>query len=179
MLSLTSILFLSLILVLFIILFSRKIARFKIFDLKVMERLSKKDWFKSPWKTGIFLFLVNAFLFVTTALLLYLVSLLFIPFIHLLIMLAAMLFSLYVWILISRYWEGTRYDRYKLGLVGSSFYGFLSLIILYRYVNLKPAFPGDDVFMAALGLFFALIVTTVAFIACFSITSFTGKNIKA
>jgi hypothetical protein len=179
MASLTSVLLIGLIIVFFIILFSKQIARLKIFDSKVMERLSKRKWFKNPWKTGTFLFIVNAFLFVTTALFLYIVSLLFIPFLHLLIMLAAMLVSLYLWVLISRYWEGTRFNRYKMGLVGSSFYGILSLIILYRYLNLKPAFPGDDIFMAALGLFFALIVTTVAFITCFSITSFTGKNVKA
>lgn len=177
--SLTIILFIGLIIVSIIVLFSKQIARLTIFESKVLERLSKRDWFKSPWKTGVFLFLVNAFLFFTTALLLYLVSMLFIPFIHLFIMLAAVLTSLFFWVVFSRYWEGTRFNRYKMGLVGSSFYGILALVILYRYVNLKPAFPGDDVFMAAIGLFFALIVTTVAFIACFSITSFSGKSSQA
>ncbi|WP_155891086.1 hypothetical protein [Ectobacillus panaciterrae] len=81
------------------------------------------------------------------------------------------------WVFINRSWQGRRKDRLKMGLLGSSFYLFLVLFILYKWIILKPAFPGDDTFMAAIGLLFGMIVSIVAFITCFSFTAFSKQDV--
>lgn len=83
--------------------------------------------------------------------------------------------SIFSWVLINNAWQGTKRNRLKVGAVGSSFYIFLTFIFAYWFVTLKPSYPGEDTFMGAIGLIFAIIVTTVAFITCFVITGFSKR----
>ncbi len=66
-------------------------------------------------------------------------------------------------------------NRFKLGFIGSSFYLILTIVFIYGFMSLKPAYPGEDTFMSAIGLVFAIIVTAIAFIACLVYTGFSGK----
>jgi hypothetical protein len=60
--------------------------------------------------------------------------------------------------------------------IGSSFYLLLGIFFLYKYMNLKPSYPGDDTFMAGIGLLFGIIVTLVAWITCFIFTALINKK---
>lgn len=82
----------------------------------------------------------------------------------------------FLWIIINKTWQGTRKNRLKMATVGSSFYMILSLILIYMLVTLEPAYPGDDPFMRAIGLFMGIVVTTVAFISCLIFTGFSIKK---
>ncbi|UTW69564.1 hypothetical protein KHA80_23000 [Anaerobacillus sp. HL2] len=65
-----------------------------------------------------------------------------------------------------------------MGAIGSSFYFFMAIFFVYRLVTLKPAFQGDDTFMAAVGLVLVIIVTTVAFTTCFIYVSLSKKGVS-
>ena len=147
-------------------------------DNKVVEKLQNADWFQKPWLSGIFLFGLNAALFFSTVLLLYLLMFLLIPFIHLFVMLLAVMTSIYVWICIQKAWKGTRGNRLKMSAVGSSFYLFLTILFVVWLLKLKPPYPGEDTFMGAIGLVFAIIVTSVAFVTCFIFTGFSKKKAR-
>jgi protein-S-isoprenylcysteine O-methyltransferase Ste14 len=140
-------------------------------------KLRNAKWFQNPWFSGVFLFVINAFLFFLTVLVLYVLMYFFIPFVHLIVMFIAVIGSIFTWIIINRAWQGTKRNRLKMGAIGSGFYLFLTLIFVYRLVTLKPSYPGDDTFMGAIGLFFSIIVTVVAFVTCLFITGFTRKNL--
>ncbi|PLS17443.1 hypothetical protein CVD28_12910 [Bacillus sp. M6-12] len=114
-----------------------------------------------------------AILFFLTILALYALTYFFVPFEHLLVMLFAVAGSIYLWVFINNAWQGTKRNRIKMSAVGSSFYIFLTVMFMYWYINLKPSYPGEDTFMSAIGLFFAIIVTTVASITCFAVTGFS------
>lgn len=73
-------------------------------------------------------------------------------------------------------WKGSRRNRFKMGLLGSSLYLLLSLVFLYQMFNLKPANPHDDTFMAFVGLLFGLIVSIVAFITFFCFTALSRRK---
>ncbi|MFJ7727341.1 hypothetical protein ACIQXV_14375 [Neobacillus sp. NPDC097160] len=89
----------------------------------------------------------------------------------------AVIGSIFLWILINNAWQGTRRNRLKMGIVGSSFYIFLTIIFIYMFVTLIPSYPGEDTFMRAFGILFAMIVTTAAFTTCFVMTGFSKKKI--
>lgn len=128
------------------------------------------------WFTGIFLFFMNAFLFLLTMLILYVIQFFSIPFMHFVIMLLAVVSSIFMWLLINLNWQGEARDRIKVGVIGSSFYFFLTVFFIFKYVAIEPMFPGDDTFMRAIGLMFGSIVTSVAFVTCFFLTGFArGK----
>lgn len=133
--------------------------------------LTNADWFRSYWLSGVFLFSMNAVLFCTTILLL----LIPLPYIHLLIILLAVIVSIIFWATINKVWQGTKRNRLKMAAVGSSFYLLLSFIFGYMLVTLEPAYPGEDLFMEAIGLLVAIIVTAVAFVTCFIFTGFSKK----
>ncbi|MFX3660984.1 MAG: hypothetical protein ACE3JN_13090 [Ectobacillus sp.] len=145
-------------------------------DNKFVYMLKDAKWFQNHWIAGIFLFGLNAVFFFLTVLLLYIVMYLLIPFVHLFVMFFAVIGSIYVWILINKAWKGTKSNRWKMGAVGSSFYIFMTCIFAFLLVNLKPAYPGDDIFMGAIVLIFAIIVTLVAFIACFVMMGFSKEG---
>jgi hypothetical protein len=146
-------------------------------DNKLVYKLKDADWFQNHWLSGVFLFGLNAVFFFLTVLLLFMLMYLFIPFVHLFVMFFAVIASIYVWILINKAWKGTRSNRLKMGAVGSSFYIFLTFIFAFWLVNLKPSYPGDDTFMRAIGLVFAIIVTSIAFVTCLVITGFSKEKV--
>jgi hypothetical protein len=106
---------------------------------------------------------------------LYLLAYFRIPFVHIIIMFIAVIVSVFFWITINKIWQGSKTNRLKMGLVGSSFYMILSLVFIYWLVTLKPSYPGEDTFMSAIGLLLGIIVTAVAFITCFILIGFS-KN---
>lgn len=140
-----------------------------------VKKLQETRWMENHWLSGIFVFIMNAFLFFTTGLILYGVIPLAIPFIHFLVMVLAVVLSLYFWVIINQSWQGKKENRLKMGTVGSSFYLMLAVYVGYKLATLEPLFPGDDTFMRAIGLIFVIIVAIVAFATCFIITGI-GKN---
>jgi len=142
----------------------------------LVKKLLSYEWFQKPWLSGLFLFVVNALLFGTTFLILFGLSFLMIPYIHLLIMMGAVVVSLYAWIIISNAWKGVKKGRMLRGFIGSSFYLILTLVFTYMIVTLEPQFPGDDTFMAFIGLVIAITVTFVAFITCFLFTGLGARK---
>lgn len=176
MMSLTSFLLIGLLGVVFILLFIKPLIR-KIGDnYKLINKLKNAMWFQNHWLSGIFLFFMNASLFFLTALVLYLTSYFLIPYIHLLIMISAVIGSIFLWMIINKAWQGTNRNRLKMGTIGSSFYAILSITFIYWLVKLEPSYPGEDIFMKAIGLDIAIIVTTVAFVTCFIITGFSNRK---
>lgn len=143
---------------------------------KLVKYLRSTKWFQNHWITGIFLFVMNGVLFFSTCLVLYVFTHFMIPYLHLLVMFLAVIGSIFLWMLINNAWQGIRRNRLKMGVVGSSFYIFLTVIFIYMFVSLKPSYPGEDTFMRAFGLLFAMIVTTTASITCFVITGISKKK---
>ena len=162
--------------VLLVIFFKRPIIDMLGKDNKLVHKLKSAMWFQNYWLSGIFLFVMNTVLFFSTGLVLYMLMYFFIPYVHLLVMFCAVIGSIFLWVLINKAWQGTKRNRLKIGIVGSSFYIFLTFIFIYWLVTLKPSYPGEDTFMGAIGLVFAIIVTTVAFITCFVITGFQKES---
>ncbi|WP_261132136.1 hypothetical protein [Bacillus sp. Marseille-Q3570] len=143
---------------------------------KIIETVSKKQWFKNPWWSGLLLFLINAVYFGLTGLVLFLLLNLMIPYLHLIIMLTAIIISILTWMAISQAWEGKRSDRLIMSLVGSSFYGALAFYFLWGFLHVEPTYPGEDSFMRAIGWMMGLIVAGTAFITCFSFTTFSKRK---
>ncbi|WP_408010455.1 hypothetical protein ACJROX_09205 [Pseudalkalibacillus sp. A8] len=67
------------------------------FDFKIIESVSKKEWFRNPWLSGLALFFINTVYFGLTGLILFLLMSLMVPFLHLVIMLAAVVSSILTW----------------------------------------------------------------------------------
>jgi MFS family permease len=142
----------------------------------IVRQLSSRHWFKNKWKSGFFLFFLNAVLFFAAAACILLSSVLMIPYLHLLIMVAAVFISIYLWIAFRRSDEKNRRDQFMAGLVGSSFYLVLFFIFLFMFLAMEPATPEHDTFMAAIGLMFGMIVALVAWITCLLITGTAKKE---
>ena len=143
---------------------------------KLVYKLKNAKWFQNYLLSGIFLFVMNAILFFLTVLVLYVLMYFLIPFVHLLVMFLAVIGSIFLWIVINKAWQGTKRNRLKMAIIGSSFYICLTSIFFYWLVVLKPSYPGDDTFMRVIGLVFAITVTVVAFTTCLVITGFSKKN---
>ncbi|GGB34250.1 hypothetical protein GCM10011409_09620 [Lentibacillus populi] len=171
----SSILLIGLIIMLIIIFFKALIIDMFGNKNKFVKKLKNAKWFQKTWTAGMFLFALNAVLFFFTCLLLYVLTFLPIPYIHWVIMLFAVISSVFSWIVVNKAWQGTKKNRLKLGFIGSSFYLILTIVFIYGFMSLKPAYPGEDTFMSAIGLVFAIIVTAIAFIACLVYTGFSGK----
>ncbi|WP_462413562.1 hypothetical protein [Neobacillus sp. Marseille-QA0830] len=143
---------------------------------RMLQMLGRAKWYQNHWFAGAFLFGMNAALFGLTILILLLLSYFIIPFVHLLVLFFAVWGSIMLWVIINKSWQGTKPNRLKLATVGSSFYVLANLSFVYWLVTLEPAYPGEDTFMRSIGLVLAIVVTAVAFIACFIFTGFT-KNL--
>ncbi|RST58550.1 hypothetical protein [Siminovitchia terrae] len=141
----------------------------------IVKKLSEKQWFHHKWKSGLFLFVLNAVLFLLAVGLIFLSGLFMIPYLHILIILAATLTSIYLWIAMRVSVQRPKKDQLVMGLVGSSFYVILFLIFLYLFMILEPATPEHDTFMAAIGLMLGMVVSFVAWMTCFFITAFQKK----
>jgi hypothetical protein len=139
--------------------------------------LRGKKIFQHYWFAGIILFLINVLLFFLTMIILYVIQSFSIPFMHLVVMLFAVVSSIYFWLLVNLNWQGETRDRIKVGLIGSSFYLFLTVFFIIKYVTIKPLFPADDTFMRSIGFMLGIMVTSVAFVTCFSLTGLIrGKS---
>lgn len=145
-------------------------------DSSLVKKLSSLKWFQNEWLSGILIFLVNAFLFSLAVLIIFVSSMLNIPYVHIVIMFVATIVSIYFWIAVHHAENKQRKGRLIMGSVGSSFYLFLLLGFLYMIATLEPSTPGNDTFMAFIGLVFASFVSFVAMFTCFSITGFTRKR---
>lgn len=143
---------------------------------KLVTYLKRAGWFQNHWQAGLFLFAMNAVLCSLTSLLLYGVIYLAIPYIHLIIMLLSVIASGFLWIIIYHAWQGSRKNRLKLGFVGSSFYLMLTIAFVYWFMTLEPTYSGEDLFIAAVGLIMAIVITAIAFITCFAYTGFAKKG---
>ncbi len=135
----------------------------------------KHKWLNSHWKAGGILFGVNALLFSCTILILIGLSYLLIPYLHIFIMIGAVIISLIVWIKFARSWSGSKLNQWKFALIGSSFYAVMIIFFSYWYVTLEPSYPGEDLFMAGIGLMMAIFVSFVAFLTCLIVVG-TGNN---
>ncbi|MED0677646.1 hypothetical protein ABEV55_10410 [Aneurinibacillus thermoaerophilus] len=172
----SSILFIGIVAIFVFLLFKNSLMEKINVDYKMIQKMKHATWFQSHWRTGVFLFFINAVLFFLVGFILYLLAYFIIPFVHVIIMLLAVIVSVCFWMIISKSWQGSKANRFKVGLVGSSFYIILSLVFVYRLMTLKPSYPGEDTFMESIGLIFGIIVTMVAFITCFIIIAFPKSN---
>lgn len=143
---------------------------------KLVYKLKNAKWFQNHLLSGLFLFIMNAILFFLTVIILYVLMYLVIPFAHILVMFLAVISSIFLWIVMNQAWQGTKRNRLKMGIVGSGFYVLLTVIFLFWLVTLKPSYPGEDTFMGAIGLVFAIIVSLVAFTTCLVITGFSKND---
>lgn len=91
-------------------------------------------------------------------------------------MFGAVIGSLVTWIILLHAWTGDKKGRILRGFIGSSFYLLLTIVFTYMIVTLEPQFPGDDTFMAFIGLVMAITVTLVAFITCFLFTGWFERK---
>ncbi|KYC97016.1 hypothetical protein B4102_3530 [Heyndrickxia sporothermodurans] len=144
---------------------------------KMAHKLQTANWYQNHWLAGIFLFGMNAVLFFATLCVFYLLILLMIPFIHILVMVFAVFGSIFLWIIVNKAWQGTKRNRLKLGAIGSSFYLILTFLFVGWFVTLEPSYPGEDTFMKAIGLLFAIIVTSVECITCFVFTGLSKRKV--
>lgn len=174
--SLTLLLFLGLVVVFFVIFLKAPLINTFGEDNILIDRLKSTGWFQNYWLAGMFLFIMNAILFFSTALLIYVLSYFLIPYVYLLVMVLAVIGSIFLWIILNKAWQGTRRNCLKMAAVGSSFYLILSLILLYRLVTLEPTYPGDDTLMRAIGMVMGIVVTIVAYISCLIFTGFLNKK---
>lgn len=174
--EMTLVLLLGILLVVILGIYQNKLVNYIGTNNRIVEKLSSYHWFQNPWLSGLFLFVLNAILFGSTLLILYGLSFLMIPYIHLFIMLGAVLVSLVAWIILLNAWNGDKKGRLLRGFLGSSFYLILTLVFAYMIVTLEPQFPGDDTFMAFIGLVMAITVTLVAFITCFLFTGLFARK---
>lgn len=176
-LGLTSVLGIGILLVVFILIKKQSLIEFVGNNHFIVQKLSDNDWFENKWLSGLFLFVLNAFLFSAAVGVIFLTGTLNIPYIHIVIMFAATVISIYLWIAIRITGEKTKKDQLIMGLLGSSFYMIFFSVFLYMFVTLEPSTPNHDTFMAAIGLMFGMIIAFVAWITCFLITGF-AKNGK-
>ncbi|WP_409300444.1 hypothetical protein [Peribacillus sp. SCS-155] len=126
--------------------------------------------FHRPWQCGIVLFGINFILF--GSIVGSLLSHINIPIIALAFI--GLAGSMLAWTYLTVKWQGTQKDKRKMSFIGSSFYLVMALLFVYRYFTIKPSYPGDDLFMAYLGLEMGIFVALVAFVTCFLIT---GKGV--
>lgn len=174
--SLTLFLFIGLFGIFFVSLLKRPLINLLGEDNFLIYKLKNAVWFQNYLLSGMFLFIMNAILFFSTAHLIYILTYFLIPYVHLLVMILAVIASIFLWIILNKAWQGTRRNCFKMAAVGSSFYLILSLILTYMLVTLEPSYPGDDTFMRAIGIVMGILVTTVAFISCLFFIEFSNKK---
>ncbi|OAB32846.1 hypothetical protein [Paenibacillus glacialis] len=145
-------------------------------DNKVVQLLQNAKWYQNPWAGGVFLFLVNAVLFTFTIFGLYLAIYFSKSFVLLIVILLGVIGSIYSWLILNNAWQGTKRNRMKMGLVGSSFYALLTLVVVYLWATLKPAYSGEDTFMSGMGFVFGIFLTIIAFSTCLVVTNYSKQQ---
>ncbi|MFB7138503.1 hypothetical protein ACFCYN_02450 [Gottfriedia sp. NPDC056225] len=143
---------------------------------KLIIKLKNSSWFQNYWKAGFFLFVMNAALFFITLLILFILGFHIIPFMHLLVMVLAIVGSFLLWMIVNKVYQGTNGNRFKMSIIGSSFYAILSFLFMYWLETLKPSYEGEDLIMSSIGLLIGIIVSVVAFITCLITTGFAFKR---
>jgi hypothetical protein len=161
-----------------IIILKKPITRMIGHENQIVQRFTNTGWFQNYWFGGIFLFAFNAVLFSSIWLILLALMYLRIPFFYLFVMGGGVILSIYSWVVISHAWQGSKINRLKMGLLGSSFYVLLALFFVYRIITLKPSYPGEDTFMAFIGLVIGFIVATIASITCLIFTGLSQRKRK-
>ncbi|MBD7965150.1 hypothetical protein [Fictibacillus norfolkensis] len=106
------------------------------------------------WQAGIALFAANAALFALAFVILF-----FLPYGAVAGLLMCIPLSLFIWVIFAGVWRGSWKDKAKMAFIGSSFFLFFLGWIFWYYATLEPAYPGDDLFMAWIGVIIASIFT--------------------
>ncbi len=109
------------------------------------------------WYAGAALFAANVALFTVAFVILF-----FLPYGATLGLVLCIPLSLVTWMVFSETWDGSLRDKVKMACIGSSFFLFFIGWMIWYSMNLKPAYPGDDLFMAWIGLVIGMIVTAGA-----------------
>lgn len=139
-------------------------------------RLSCTPVFQSYWRAGLLLFGCNALLFGITLASLYVQTILATAFLLVPILCTAIGGSLYLWAVFSRSWKGSYKDRLKLAGIGSSFYGLLALVLLYRLIDMPSLDFDGDPFMASMGLMLGTVVCVTAFASCMLVSGSGSRH---
>ncbi|MFE1245822.1 hypothetical protein ACFW35_17050 [Fictibacillus sp. NPDC058756] len=105
------------------------------------------------WLAGAALFAANTALFGIAFVIMF-----FLPMGTILGILLCIPLSIFTWLFISEIWDGKEKDKIKMACVGNSFFLILMIWAIWHYIILQPAYPGDDLFMAWIGLIFSLIL---------------------
>jgi hypothetical protein len=105
------------------------------------------------WLAGAALFSANTALFGIAFVIMF-----FLPMGTILGLLLCIPLSIFTWLFISEIWDGDDKDKIKMACVGNSFFLILMIWAIWYYITLEPAYPGDDLFMAWIGLVFSLIL---------------------
>ncbi|WP_137791391.1 hypothetical protein [Bacillus sp. E(2018)] len=117
-------------------------------------KLSEKSLSTNYWQAGIALFIANATLFALAFVILF-----FLPYGAMAGLLLCIPLSLFTWVIFSEMWRGSKKDKVRMAFIGSAFYLFFLGGIVSYYATLQPAYPGDDLFMAWIGVIIAFIFT--------------------
>lgn len=144
---------------------------------KLVNTLKNTRWFQSYWYAGLFLFMMNAILFLSTGFLLFYVVRQ--SFYQVLVISVAILGSFFVWGIIHKAWQSKNRKHLKMGAIGSSFYVLLSMVFMYWSWALEPSYPGEDTFMKWLGLLIGVFITMVAGVSCFIFTGLSNKIVSS
>lgn len=141
-----------------------------------LQKLENLHWFQNHWYAGISLFVGNMIIFFVTILLIFLFSFIPIPFLHVVIFLLATLTSIYLWSVINVAFNGTKMNRLKLGIIGSFFYVFVSLNLLFELLGVNINNADETMSQAILGLLIGIMINGFAFITCFVYTGFSKSD---
>ncbi|WP_052947323.1 hypothetical protein [Aneurinibacillus tyrosinisolvens] len=136
--------------------------------------------FTNAWVCGAAVFLYNVALFGLVALLFF-GNILLASKTHLSIPIFiyapfAVAASILGWMWFGKNWSGSFKERMQIAATGSGFYWLLAAFAVYRLLTLEPQFPGDDTFMAAVGLFMLLVITGGAAVLCMATIFWTGRK---
>jgi hypothetical protein len=164
--------------IVFLLIFKSKILSMIKQEGGLVKVLQKNSWFKSPYLSGIVLFLWNTLMtsIVAFSIFILILTKVDILYLHLAILVLGTLMSIWMWSTFNIAWVGSKKNQIKMASIGSSFYALLGGYVLYQYLTLKPSYPGDDLFMAALGLMAVLVIAVVALLTCFIFTGFQKKQ---
>ncbi|MQR93890.1 hypothetical protein [Fictibacillus phosphorivorans] len=118
----------------------------------ISYKLKGRSLSTNYWQAGIALFAANAALFALAFVILF-----FVPYGAMVGLLLCIPLSLFTWVIFSEVWRGSWKDKVKMASIGSSYFLlFLGWIFWYN-ATLEPAYPGDDLFMAWIGVIIATI----------------------
>lgn len=109
------------------------------------------------WFAGASLFLANTALFAIAFAIFF-----FIPFGTTLGLVMCIPLSLFTWLIFSQVWGGSYKDKVKMVCIGNIFFLLFMGWTIWYYMTLEPAYPGDDLFMAWIGMIISIIFTVGA-----------------